>query len=42
MFVDQREITLADLMPKSTEWFQALATVIAKTEEGGASRREDA
>ena len=42
VFVNQREVTLADLMPKSTEWLQALATVIAKTEEGGASRREDA
>ena len=41
VFVNQREVSLADLMPKSTEWLQALATVIAKTEEGGASRRED-
>lgn len=41
VFVNQREVTLADLMPKSTEWLQALATVIAKTEEGGAARRED-
>jgi len=40
--VDQREVTLADLMPKSAEWLQALAAVITKTEEGGAARREDA
>lgn len=42
VFVDQREITLADLMPNSTAWLQALATVIAKTEQGGATRRDDA
>lgn len=38
MFVDQREITLADLMPKSTDWLKALAEVIAKTEAGGATK----
>lgn len=39
VFVEQREINLADLMPKSTEWLQALAAVISKTEEGGAALR---
>ncbi len=42
VFVDQREMTLADLMPKSSEWLQSLATVIAKTEEGAATRGNDA
>lgn len=41
VFVDQREITLADLMPKSAEWLAALASVIAKTEQGGAALRPE-
>lgn len=38
VFVDQREITLADLMPKSIGWIRALADAIARTEKAGAAR----
>ncbi|MDX2198590.1 MAG: hypothetical protein SF069_06410 [Phycisphaerae bacterium] len=39
--VEQRPITLADLMPKSNEWLKALADVIAKTESGRANGAEN-
>ena len=38
IYVDQREITLADLMPKAREWVDAIAAVIAATEEAGANK----
>lgn len=41
VFVDQREITLADLMPKSADWLAALASVIERTEQGGAALRPE-
>ncbi len=41
VFVGHREMTLADLMPKSAVWLAALASVIAKTEQGGAALRPD-
>lgn len=40
VYVGEREITLADLMPKATQWIQAIASVIGKTEEGAAKRAE--
>ena len=41
LFVGEREITLADLMPKSADWVAELASVIAKTEQGGAALRPE-
>jgi hypothetical protein len=41
VFVDHRELTLADLMPRSQGWLQALATVLAQTEAGGAERQSN-
>ena len=35
VFVGSREITLADLMPKSAEWLVLLASVTTKTEQRG-------
>lgn len=39
VFIDQREITLLDLVPRFPDWLKALAEVIAATEKGGAARR---
>lgn len=38
VFVDQREITLSDLVDSFPDWLKALAEVIAATERGGAAR----
>jgi len=38
VFVGGREITLADLMPKSEQWLGVLREVIAKTEAAGAAK----
>ncbi len=38
VLVGEREITLADLMPKSAAWLDAIRDVIAKTEAGGAAK----
>ena len=40
VFAGDREITLADLMPKAAAWLQTLAAVIAKTEEAAAVRSD--
>jgi hypothetical protein len=41
VFVGSREITLADLMPRSADWLSSLASVISKTEQGGAAARTE-
>jgi len=42
VFVGEREVTLADLMPKSAAWLDAIRDVIAKTEAGGAAKSSTA
>ncbi|MGQ0628816.1 MAG: hypothetical protein ACT4PL_12045, partial [Phycisphaerales bacterium] len=39
VFVDQREITLSDLVPGFPDWLKALAEVLAATENGGTALR---